>query len=263
MKEKQSSSRQSVLTSLLLVLAAIVTITVASRAWMSVSDNTRLRAVRLDVTTGYALRFDLYAHESFSDYARSLRYADIAQQILAQKGFDINTVPMEPVTTSDGETFWFEDGTAASPNSGAYWEFTLYFRSEKDMLVHLTSANSSSGQDGTAITSGASTLPDAMRISFTSAEGTVVYDPGGAEYTHYENYSAFSLPNSENMLYNEQNVLFNLPANENKAVIVRIWMEGTDPACEDSLKKADFGIRLRFEGTDEDNNTFAQNGSGN
>ena len=73
---------------------------------------------------------------------------------------------MKPVTTSDCSTFTFENGSAADAASGVYLEFTLHFMAEKDMIVHLTSANSSSSaEDGTLISSGNSQLPQAMRIS--------------------------------------------------------------------------------------------------
>ena len=39
-----------------------------------------------------------------------------------------------------------------------------------------------------------------------------------------------------------------------KPVVIRIWLEGTDEACTDDLRDADYSIRLRFAGTDEDGN---------
>lgn len=55
----------------------------------------------------------------------------------------METTPLEPVTTSDRQNFTYEDGknsTGYQPD--AYLEFTLHFMAAKDMIVHLTSANS-------------------------------------------------------------------------------------------------------------------------
>ena len=43
---------------------------------------------------------------------------------------------------------------------------------------------------------------------------------------------------------------------EDKAVLVHIWLEGTDPLCTDELKSAEYAIRLRFTGTDSSNQAF-------
>ena len=48
---------------------------------------------------------------------------------------------LEPVTTADEEVFTYENGAVVSDTSGAYLTFTLHFMAEKDMLVHLTSAD--------------------------------------------------------------------------------------------------------------------------
>ena len=50
--------------------------------------------------------------------------------------------PLQPVTTSmTAVTFTYENGTAVvDDKSGAYLEVTLHFMAEKDMVVHLTSA---------------------------------------------------------------------------------------------------------------------------
>ena len=65
---------------------------------------------------------------------------------------------------------------------------SLHFMAEKDMLVHLTSANSKDGEsDGTAVTSKQEKLPEAMRISFTADGKTWVYDPGMGDRSAAEN----------------------------------------------------------------------------
>lgn len=37
-------------------------------------------------------------------------------------------------------------------------------------------------------------------------------------------------------------------------MLVHIWLEGTDEACTDQLRGADYSIQMRFVGTDEAGN---------
>ena len=160
--------------------------------------------------------------------------------------------PLEPVTTSDFAVFTLENETVVAPESGSYLEFVLHFMAKQDMVVHLTSADSAAGvKDGTAVTSSNSALPQAMRISFTADGFTSVYAPGmEATASHGKSYKVFGLPAAGSMIYNDDNAMFSLRADQDKPVIVRIWLEGTDPACTDELRGADYAITLRFEGTD-------------
>lgn len=167
-------------------------------------------------------------------------------------------VPLEPVTTIDQRSFTFESGAAASAKSGAYLEFTLHFMAAKDMIVHLTSADSSKNiRDGTAILSDTSSLSEAMRISFEADGICYVYDPGlGDTMTKTTSARTFGLLPSEQMILNENNAMFSLKEGEDKAVLVHIWLEGTDPLCTDELKSAEYAIRLRFTGTNSSNQAF-------
>ena len=118
-----------------------------------------------------------------------------------------------------------------------------YISGEKDMLVHLTEENSSADEaDGTAVNSKNPELPQAMRIAFTADGKTTVYDPGKNR--------------------GEDLFLFSLKKEEDKEVQVHIWLEGTDPACTDALRNADYEIRLRFDGTDLDGKPFSQEQTG-
>lgn len=256
--EKNKTAKSGVSTSILLVLVALVGITAASLAWFSIADNTRLRAIGVDITTGKNLRFDLDPHEEFEDYVKYLPYQTVADRVFKEKGYDMTKNWMDPVTTDDCETFRYENGTISDPLSGHYWEFTLHFMAQTDMIVHLTSSVSKEGNAGTAFISEYETLPPSMRISFTSEDMTCIWDPGTSE-TYYigDGVKVFGLPFGENMVYNNDNALFSLKAYENKPVVVRIWMEGTDPYCNDTLELAELAVRMRFEGTDEYGNVIA------
>ncbi len=244
MEENKKKTQKNLLkTSILLSMMALVALTAVTVAWFSIADNARVRTMSLELITGVDLRMDLNPHETIEEYVKTLTFEDISQRILEDKGFSMEEVPLEPVTTSNYERFTYENGTVVEPTSGAYLEFTLHFMGEKDMLVHLTEENSSGDEvDGTAVNSKNPELPQAMRIAFTADGKITVYDPG-------ENRG-------------EDLFLFSLKKEEDKEVQVHIWLEGTDPACTDALRNADYEIRLRFDGTDLDGKPFSQEQTG-
>lgn len=251
MKEK-NNTRRLLTTSVLLALLAFVSVTAATAAWMTIADRTRVRSMRMEITTGANLRFDLDAHDTFDEYVKTLSFDEIAARIAQDQGYDPKTHPLTPVTTRNFGNFLLENGTAAKKEY--YLEFTLHFMATEDMIVHLTSASSSGGSDGTRVESQRQGVPDAMRISFTEADISV-YDPGmGDTSTPIDGGKQFGLPSGGTVTYNDGNALFSLKANEDKPVVVRVWLEGTDPACNDSIRNADFKIWLRFIGTDENGN---------
>lgn len=252
------SAKSRVYTSLLLVLLALVAVTAATVAWFSIADSTRVRTMSLDIMADTEMRMDLDAHGSIEQYVRTLSFDQIAKRIQREKGFSMETTPLEPVTTTDAVKFTFENGTVVDSKSGAYLEFDLHFMAAKDMEVHLTSADSKSGAgDGTSILSKNPGLARSMRISF-AADGQIwIYDPGmGNTSRTKDGIKTFGLPDAGNMHLTKDNLMFSLKEGQDKTIRVHIWLEGTDEACTDDLKGADYAIRLRFTGeTDEDTQT--------
>ena len=255
-RNEAKEARSRLLTSLLLLLIAVVSVTAVSVAWFSIADNTRVSSMLMDVTTGYNLRFDLDPHDTLEEYVRVLAFEDIEARILQEKGFDMASTPLDPVTTSDASVFTYEDGTVSSAGSGSYLEFTLNFMSAEDMDVHLTNMTSD-GEAIDIIAADDEALINAMRISFTVDGETFIYDPNmGDEASKSDNVTYFGLPASANMEYNENNILFHLDKGVNKPVLVHIWLEGTDPGCDNDIQNFDYQISMKFEGTDADGNVF-------
>lgn len=256
-KENNKTVRSRLYTSVLLVLLALVAVTAATVAWFSIADRAKVKTMSLDIVTDADLRMDLDPHSTIDQYVKTLSFEQIAARIQQEKGFSMETTPLEPVTTTDYETFSYENGTTVENTSGAYLEFTLHFMAAKDMVVHLTSANSSSGaEDGTLVMSENAALPESMRIAFFT-DGTIWnYDPGMGSASSTEGTAkTFGLPEASTMHINEDNAMFSLKEGVDKAVTVHIWMEGTDEACTDELRGSDYSIRLRFTGdkTDDQN----------
>ena len=251
-----SDSKRALPTSLLLALVALVFVTAVTAAWFSISDNTRLYSISMDITAGPSLRFDLDPHPDITDYTRTLTFTEIADRIQRDYGFDPRISELTPLTTANYTDFSLRSGKLVPATGGAYLEFTLHFMAAKDMVVHLTSANSKRGTDGTLVYSDIPQLPDAMRISFTFGDEIYVYDPGMGDFSqvsqhNFGNVKVFGLPSAEQMVYNDQNSMFFMKAYKDYPVVVHIWMEGTDEACTNALKGGDYAIQLRFEGTDE------------
>lgn len=252
-KRERSPEAKRLYASILLALIAMMSIVAASVAWFTIADFTKVNSMGLDVTSGTNLRFDLDPHDNYEDYVRTLNFSQIADRIKRDKGYDMRTVPLEPVTTTNYVTFSLEDGTVVSDKSGSYLEFTLHFMATDDMLVHLTSASSKGQTDGTSVSSSNKNLPAAMRISFTVDGNVFVYDPGMGDASEVNGkVTTFGLNDGEHMILSEKNQLFWLKKYENKPVVLRVWLEGTDPECTDQLRKADYAISLRFVGTDKD-----------
>jgi hypothetical protein len=253
-KEK-SPEMKRLYTSILLVMLALVCITAATVAWFTIADRTKVKSMNMEVTTGTNLRFDLDAHDTFDEYIKTLYFEQIADRVLKDKGYDMRTTSLEPVTTTDYSTFTLENGTVVQDDTGAYLEFTLHFMATQDMLVHLTSTSSTGKNDGTSITSDNANLADSMRISFEADGITYIYDPGmGASSIAGDNSKTFGLASAGDMVLNDDNALFFLREGVDKTVVVHVWLEGTDEKCTDELRGADYAIRLRFLGTDKDNN---------
>ena len=78
---------------------------------------------------------------------------------------DIDASKLKPVTTSDYQTFTFEDGSTADPATGAYLEFTLHFMSSTDLRVRLTGQDGDGGVSGTRFSSDTQGMASAMRMS--------------------------------------------------------------------------------------------------
>lgn len=249
-REKDPASKK-VMFSLLLALLALTSLAAASVAWFTIADFTKIYSMSMDITAGTNLRFDLDPHETFEEYVKTLSFRQIADRILKEKNVDVRAIPLEPVTTKDYHIFEYEDGTVVSAQSGVYLEFTLHFMATERMLLHLTSVGTADGA-GTAVLSSNPSLPYAMRISFSADGKDYVYDPGmGDQKWEQGNVKVLGLPDPEKMVLGENNQMFWLEKDENKPVVVRIWLEGTDEACTDALRKADYSISLRFVGTDE------------
>ena len=248
--EKQDL-RHRLLTTVVLVGFALAAIAMATFAWFSIADSAKTRSLGLDANADGSLRFDLDAHDSYDSYVSTLGFDQISARIASGLGVNIDSSQLQPVTTSDGQSFTLEDGSAASAATGAYLEFTLHFISLQDCTVRLTGQAGQNGAAGTAFTSTASSeLPLAMRMSFTADGQTWVYNPNGsASASSSGQMTTFGLDSNE---ATQASDMFGLSAEQDKSVVVRIWLEGTDQNCTNVVKGADYSVSMRFQGIEVD-----------
>lgn len=172
--------RRKLTTTVVLVLFALVAIAMATFAWFSIADSAKTRMLMIDANADGSLRFDLDEHAAFDEYVHSLGFDQISTRIASEKGVDIDASKLKPVTTSDYQTFTFEDGSTADPATGAYLEFTLHFMGSTDLRVRLTGQDGDGGVSGTRFSSDTQGMASAMRMSFTADGHTWAYNPTGA-----------------------------------------------------------------------------------
>ena len=233
---KNNNINKKLYQSILVFLLALVSITATSYAWFSLSKNTRVHSMSLEITTGYKLRIDTEAHSSIDDYYRDLQGTHIVN-------LSKNT-QLAPVTSNDGVSFFTEDGIGTNDTIGTYLEVPLHFRSLDAMNIHLSTKPLRTTANPTLV-SGTNGIEKAIRISFTTNDSTKIYEPYGVSA------NTFSLENSDEMVYNKSNALFYIEKDVDLPVTMRIWLEGNDPDCTDVLRNALYDIQLCFVGTDE------------
>ncbi len=248
-EEQRRDLGRRLATTAVLAAFALAAISMATFAWFSIADSAKARSFAIDANADGSLRFDLDAHDAYSEYVSTLGFDQIAARIASDAGVDIDASRLEPVTTADGQTFTLENGSTATAASGAYLEFTLHFVSLDDSIVRLTGQSGPNGAAGTAFSSSSSSaLPLAMRMSFTADGQTWVYNPNAAvSATSSGVATTFGLDASE---ATEASNMFNLVAEQDKSVVVRIWLEGTDSNCTNMVKGSDYSVSMRFEGVD-------------
>lgn len=247
--QERAEMRRRVATTLVLAAFALVAIAMSTFAWFSIADSAKARQLAIEANADGSLRFDLDAHDAYADYVTTLGFDQITSRITAEQGIDIDASQLVPVTSSDGQSFYLENGSEAAASAGAYLEFTLHFISLDDSIVRLTGQAGTDGAAGTAFLSTSSdALPLAMRMSFTADGQTWIYDPNaGVSASANGQATTFGL---DAAAATEASNMFTLAAEQDKSVVVRIWLEGTDANCTNVVKGADYSVSMRFQGVD-------------
>lgn len=241
-------------TTILFLVVGLLSLIGTSFAWFTIADRGRVSSMSIEITNGTNLYFDTEPHESIDDYLKIISLERLSSKTKQLYGYELFQNVLQPTTTKDGKIFTIENGDIVDAKSGYYIEIPLNFISSKDMYVHLTTENEKGILNGTLVDSDNKDLIKTLRISFEADGEVIIYNPSMNEgATKFNDMKMFGLNNSDQMIYSENNALFYLKAFENKEVIMRIWVEGTDEFCTNDLKGSNFSLRFRFAGTDEEN----------
>ena len=105
-KEDNKTARSRLYTSVLLVLMAFVAVTAATVAWFSIADRAKVKTMSLDIIADADLRMDLDPHSTIDQYVKTLSFEQIAARIQQEKGFSMETTPLQcrGVLLKDGQT---------------------------------------------------------------------------------------------------------------------------------------------------------------
>ena len=263
-KSRQSLRKRKRLIVFISILS-ILGLTSATYAWFTVNTFAGIQLFELQVSTGDDLRVSMENHGSDIDQYTHLITNDMINSYLRSNyNKTMADIILDPVTTNDGRTFTYQDGTRVDPNGDeSYFEFECYFIATRNMHVHLTTEAADenglqTGQSGGTEVSTTSPAPQsdvirACRIDF-EGEGNAVktYEPNKSGQS--TSLTTFDLP-SGTMNYNDDNNLFTLERLTPKKVAVRVWLEGEDPECDNDIQRADLSIKLSFVGIREGSNT--------
>ena len=250
----------------LIVFIAIITLlsmTTSTVAWFTVNTFAGVQLFELNISTGEDLRVSMENHGSDIEQYTHVITNDMINTYLGRYNTNLRDLIIALVTTTNGNTFTFQNGTVVEENKrGTYLEFKCWFIGTTDMYVHLTTEGVA--QDGTRDVDGtkvSTTSPSpqsdiirAIRIGFNSDNGNVTWEPNKAGQS--TSLPTFDLPGGT-MVYNDSNRLFHLDALTPKQVTVCIWMEGEDPECDNDVQGAELSAQLSFVACDANGNPIA------
>lgn len=270
-KEKKISEK---IKKTILVTGLCACFSVGAFAWFSISNKAQVDSLAISVGTEGNL---LIANDTGT--APDTFGTDISITETENSACILN-----PVTTKDGLDFYSPVYTGGKVTNVSkitdttelktkyIFEKTFYLKVDNqgrgnasEYKVYLLSSNGSNGtyiKDKDAIPSG-DTAANAIRISFTYDTTTKIYEPNTdkhnvdtnkavdnisdalyAGYTTLKQTSAGVFKDSSNG--NDSDYLFTIPADTNCKVTMRVWLEGRDEDCVDSIKLDDLSGQIGF-----------------
>lgn len=178
-KEAAHKLKKKFRASLLLLLAAVISITTATYAWFSLSNTTVVQDMTVQVATSTALKARTAPSANLNDYASTITN----EMVEGALGFKLEELRLWPLTSGNGYNLYTQStnsvsgASAVDPKSKNYLELKLWFMADTDMNVYLNADNSpgltGADADGTMVfsagtnTSSQEPVEKCARISFT------------------------------------------------------------------------------------------------
>ncbi len=247
-------------TSLSIFIISLLVMITTTLAWFTVSGLAGTDGLDMNCTTGSDLRIATSnLGTDINAYEKEVTAEMINAQLTANNYKVLQDIRLEPLSTQNassdiGTRLFLQNGTERTeegPGNGEYLLINLWLISGNAVDVYLTDKESESGaNDGTKITSAADNtaaqaeVVRAARISFApEGESPKIYEVEQRGYAANQTNAFWNI--SEN---SEANKICSLEANTPKQITVRVWIEGEDPLCDNSVQQAGFSVDLQFEG---------------
>ena len=256
-KLKRAQARVKRRTTFLLSIIAMLVLITSTLAWFTLSNFAAVNDINLNISTAPELYLDIENRGTdVSLWKKTLTNDMINTYLSSINAPHINDQLLDPVTTSNGMTFFSESGSSRNANDNTYLEFKVWFIATKEMYVHL------SGQtvevDGANATSSVTTtetglkadIVKAVRVSYEDAGSAAIWEPNkGAAVNGQTTFDVSSGFSSDSRI-------FHLDTLTPKQITVRIWAEGNDPECDNDVQSANLTVQMLFGGADENGNSF-------
>lgn len=254
-QKPKGSVRTKVSVALLALL--ILSMISATFAWFTISEFSSVNNMNISIGSGVQLFISGEDHGAdITLYGKELTNEDINAQLA--EGVSLDDFVLFPVTSTNGREMYTQSGDLKAANSNSYLEFTAYLISTESMWVHLTSEDTEVGaNNGTKVattdTGVRADIVKCARVSFTDEENnkTVIYEPGKTNGADVAGQTTFDLPSP--MKLSDSTRVCYLEKMTPKKVVIRIWIDGEDPECDDDVQLSNLQVRLNFRGTDENN----------
>ena len=254
--------RMKLKTTIMIMIIALLAVCTGTLAWFTLNTFSAVNDLEMTIGTGAQLLVSTEDHGTdLSKYVKEITNEminDYLKKSLNDNEASLDKILLDPLTSDKGIDMLTRGGKKREANKGGYLEFPIYFIGTKDMYVHLTSDDTATNKDDGAAVSTKSTGGQAdiiycPRVSFEENGSTRIWEPN--QGSPVAGQSTFDLPNP--MSYTNNTRLFHLDAMKPKKIMVRLWIEGEDPQCDDDVQNAQLTVALCFMGTDENNEAIA------
>ncbi|MGN0550477.1 MAG: hypothetical protein ACI4I4_01365 [Acutalibacteraceae bacterium] len=246
--------RSKLKTVVLLAIVALLAVLTGTLAWFTLNTFVAVQDLEMTIGTGAQLLVSLEDHGTDLDKYTKVITNEMINDYLKSYDTNLEEILLDPLTSDKGIELKTRRGSVREANKGGYLEFPAYFIATKEMYVHLTSDDTAANKDdGTGVsttsTGEKADVVNCPRVSFEEDGRTVIYEPHKG--SPVAGQTTIDLPTPMN--YTNGSRLFHLDAMKPKKIIIRLWVEGEDPECDDDVQEAQLTVKLCFMGTDENN----------
>ncbi len=255
--------KRSLILSTALLLVAIMACTSATYAWFTANDSAKISKISAGVAEGSSLLLAGTANDpgdGSPEWKTNLDFTTI-------NGYNANTI-ISDRSSVDGQKFFAreideENNTVSFKESAdGILTFSFWVKSSKAGKLYLSTGELSSDNKA----------EEAARVAFISGENTFIWEPSQAETavvadTSFKSSSisavaeervsavesvaggvaSFAPQNQTYSIGSADAFIDTLVENTAKQITVKVWLEGQDKQCSNSITAADIAAQLTFK----------------